>query len=70
MIKVLIIIVLKHNLGVDLRQILGHRSGGSTQVDSIFFNDQNDLVLTNFKKKNQGVFYPGFTLSQPRFLIR
>ena len=48
MIKVLIIIVLKHNLGVDLRQILGHRSGGSTQVDSIFFNDQNDLVLTNF----------------------
>jgi hypothetical protein len=64
MIKVLIIIVLKHNLGVDLRQILGHRSGGSTQVDSIFFNDQNDLVLTNFKKKSRGFlprFYPKST---------
>jgi hypothetical protein len=64
MIKVLIIIVLKHNLGVDLRQILGHRSGGSTQVDSIFFNDQNDLVLTILKKKSRGFlprFYPKST---------
>jgi hypothetical protein len=60
MIKVLLIIVLKHDLGVDLRQVSSHGLRGSTQVHPIFFNDQNDVVLTIFLKKNQWVFLPRF----------
>jgi len=48
-IKVVISIVLKFELG----KYQGHKFGGSTRVDLIFFLNQSNLILTNkIKKKN------------------
>jgi hypothetical protein len=46
-IKVVISIVLKFELG----KYQGHKFGGSTRVDLIFFLNQSNLILTNKIKK-------------------
>jgi hypothetical protein len=65
-IKVVISIILKFQLG----QYQGHKFGGSTRVDLIFFLNQRNLILTNKIKKKLIDFDPCFIPGQPEFLTR
>jgi len=72
-IKMINIIVLKLNSGVDLRKGLGHGLGRSTRLTQYFFkkNSQRNLVLTNFLfPKSQWVFHSYFILTWLIFFTR
>ena len=59
-IKMIIIIILKPELGVDLRQCSDHKLKVLT-LNCFFKNHQTDVVLTKFFfKRSQWVFYSSF----------